>query len=288
MMTAPEIADRFKLHPVRRGIEWRGDCPACSYKGAFVLTQDKGHPLLWCASCQDKGAMAAILRDGQASTPQPRRDDTHRAAEALDAAAKSARALALWDRSCARGLVAVYLAARGLPTLASSAALRFNGDTRHPGGGTLPAMVALVQDVAGNPVAVHRTYLRPDGAGKAAVEPNKASLGPIWRGAIRLHPVAEEIVIGEGIETSAAAGVLLGLPSWAALSAGNLAKALALPPEVRRVVIAGDHDEPGRLAAKEAAMRWKAEGRVVRVALPDRPGEDFADVLLARGGANHE
>ena len=171
--------------------------------------------------------------------------------------------------------------------LATSPTLRFNRDTRHPGGGTLPAMVALVQDVAGNPVAAHRTFLRPDGTGKASIEPNRASLGPLWRGAIRLHPIAVELVVGEGIETAAAAGVLLGLPSWAALSAGNLARALALPPDVRRVVIASDHDDPGRLAAKEAAMRWKAEGRVVRVALPDRAGHDFADVLMARASANH-
>ena len=95
-------------------------------------------------------------------------------------------------------------------------------------------------------------------------------------------------MIGEGIETSAAAGILLGLPSWASISAGNLARALTLPPEVRRVVIAADHDAPGRLAAKEAALRWRAEGRAVRIALPDRPGDDFADVLIARGGAHHE
>ena len=143
-------------------------------------------------------------------------------------------------------------------------------------------MLGLVQDVAGNPVAVHRTYLRPDGSGKAEVEPNKANLGPVWSGAIRLCSAAPEIVIGEGIESAGAAGLLLGLPDWAAVAAGNLGKALALPPEVRAAVIAADHDEPGRNAAGEAAARWKAEGRAVRIALPDRAGEDFNDVLRVR------
>jgi hypothetical protein len=37
-------------------------------------------------------------------------------------------------------------------------------------------MVAQVQNVAGEAIAVHRTYLRPDGAGKAEITPPKASV----------------------------------------------------------------------------------------------------------------
>lgn len=281
--TAPELADRLKLHAVRRGREWRGDCPLCGYVAAFVLRQKEGRALLWCASCQDKDALGALLRGGQVGAATPRHDAAHRAAEAVDLAAKAARALALWNRAapCPGTLAAVYLAARGLPLLASSPVLRFNRDTRHPGGGTLPAMVAVVQDVAGNPAAVHRTFLRPDGTGKASIDPTKASLGPVWGGAIRLDPIAPELTIGEGLETSAAAGVLLGLPAWAAISAGNLARGLVLPPDVRAVVIAADPDPPGEAAAQAAALRWKAEGRRVRIARPAGPG-DFADLLGGR------
>jgi phage/plasmid primase-like uncharacterized protein len=182
----------------------------------------------------------------------------------------------------------VYLAARGLPALAMSPALRFRRDASHPNRrGPWPAMVALVRDVGGNPVGIHRTYLRADGAGKADVEPSKASLGHVWRGAIRLDPVAQEIVVGEGIETSASAGALLGLPAWSAISAGNLADALALPLEVRSVVIAADHDHPGICAAKAAASRWKGEGRSVRIVLPSRQDWDFNDELCAQE-AYHE
>jgi putative DNA primase/helicase len=169
-----------------------------------------------------------------------------------------------------------YLTGRGLPGLAGSDALRFRRDTPHPEQrGRLPAMLALVVDVSGAPIAVHRTYLRSDGAGKAEVTPAKASIGPVSRGAIRLDPVAAELVIGEGIESSASAGRRLGLPAWAAISAGNLARALVLPPEVRRVVIAADHDlpnangqRPGQDAAWRATRRWRAEGRLVHVATP--------------------
>ncbi len=202
-------------------------------------------------------------------------------------AAKQAKALALWNGSepAVGTLVQEYGIARALPDLAASTALRFRLETPHPEGGRLPAMIALVTDATGAPIAVHRTYLRHDGTGKAAVEPAKASLGPVWGGAIRLDPVAPELVIGEGIETSASAAVLLGLPAWAALSAGNLADGLVLPPEVRSVVIAADPDSAGQKAAGEAWHRWRAQGRLVRLATPDGVG-DFNDVLRARETAH--
>ena len=133
---------------------------------------------------------------------------------------------------------------------------------------------------AGSPVALHRTYLAQDGRGKADADPARASLGPVWGGAVRLDSVAPELVVGEGIETAASAGRLLGRPAWAAISAGNLERGLVLPPEVRRVVVALDPDGPGERAARAAAARWLAEGRAVRIARPVGPG-DFNDVLAA-------
>jgi putative DNA primase/helicase len=180
-------------------------------------------------------------------------------------------------------LADIYLSGRVLAGLAQSAALRFRGDRRHPEGGTLPAMIALVQDVTGSALAVHRTFLARDGAGKATVEPAKATLGPVWGGAIRLDPMAREMVVGEGIETCASAGRLLGLPAWAALSAGNLGRGLVLPVDVQTVVIAADADPAGEVAARDAALRWSGEGRQVRIARPDEAGCDFNDVL--RGSA---
>jgi putative DNA primase/helicase len=169
--------------------------------------------------------------------------------------------------------------------LAASVAIRFRGDTPHPEYARLPAMIALVSDVAGVPIAIHRTYLSRDG-GKARVEPAKASLGPVWGGAIRLDSLTPGVplVIGEGIETSASAGRLMGLPAWAAVSAGNLANGVVLPADARRVVIAADPDDAGRNAARDAWLRWKTEGRDVQIALPDREGCDFNDLLLARDG----
>jgi len=142
-------------------------------------------------------------------------------------------------------------------------------------------MVALVtrgDDAA--PLAIHRTLLARDGAGKAPVDPNKMMLGPCRGGAVRLAEPAEVLMVGEGIETSLAAMQATGHPAWAALSTSGL-RALDLPASVREVIVPADGDEAGEAAARDCARRWVRQGRRVRVARPPR-GLDFNDVLLGR------
>jgi phage/plasmid primase-like uncharacterized protein len=174
-----------------------------------------------------------------------------------------------------------YLWSRGLDGVASEA-LRFHPRCPHPSGARLPALLALVRDaLTGAPQAIHRTYL--DGARKARVEPQKATLGPVAGGAVMLDAprAGAPLVIGEGIESSLSAAALIGGAAWSAVSAGNLAR-LPLPPDVRSIVVAADADAPGERAAWTAARRWRAEGRAVKVALPDASGADFNDIMRAR------
>jgi hypothetical protein len=125
--------------------------------------------------------------------------------------------------------------------------------------------------------AVHRTYLARDARGKAPVDPNKMTLGPIAGGAIRLSPAAEHLLIGEGIETCLSAMQETQLPAWCAVSAIGILQ-LVLPPIVRRATILVDGDQAGEAAARTAAGRWTAEG--LRVELARAPaGKDFNDVL---------
>jgi phage/plasmid primase-like uncharacterized protein len=280
-ISARDLADRLNLK--RHPRSWRGRCPACDYAGStFTIRADRiGRPRLYCANGCAPDVLNDVVRRATGRELSRHRDASETDAEAR--AMKIARAQALWSSSvpAAGTPAAVYIAARALPSLAVSAALGYRGDTPHPEGGKYPAMIALVHAVDGTPTAVHRTYLAPDGSKKAAVEPAKASLGPVWGGAIRLHLAAPEIVIAEGIETAGAAGVLLGLPAWAAISAGNLGKGVALPPEIKSVVVAADPDRAGEQAAREAALRWRAEGRRMRIARPTGSG-DFADLLLER------
>ncbi len=280
-----DIASRLGLK--RSGNSWRGPCPACGYHNSFSVREGRnGRHELHCASCHDRNAIAdAVARStGQEPPRKPASDATHVATRERN----QGRAIALWNGSePAPGTLADrYLTTRELPGLAASPALRFRSDTKHPEGGRLPAMIALVTDVNGTPIAVHRTYLNRDG-GKATVEPTKASLGPVWGGAIRLHPAVAEhpLVIGEGIETAASAGRLMGCPAWAAISAGNMRKGLLLPPEVRHIIIGADPDDSGRNAANDAGRRWTDEGRQVQIATPKGSG-DFNDLWRARGKAD--
>ena len=281
-MSANDLAGRLGLEKYPRS--WRGTCPACDYARVFSVKAGRDqHPVVYCANgCSGEQLQETLAHCfGEQWKPKPAEPEQNVEARRIKSAAD---ALKIWSGSTAalRTPADGYLTRRGLPGLAASTSLRFRGDCHHPEEkGRYPALVALVVDIDGAPRAIHRTYLNAAGQ-KAAVEPVKASKGPIWTHAIRLDPEAPEIVVGEGIETSASAGRLLSLPAWAALSAGNMARALILPPGVRSVVIAADGDPQGARAAQEAASRWRTEGRRVRIAWPERDGCDFNDILMQR------
>jgi putative DNA primase/helicase len=275
MMLAPELAARLGLKKLRR--DWRGSCPSCGYPAAFsVRAGDGDRALAWCASCQDRDGLASALARITAGAWAPPVQQTPESVEEARTRKQEA-ARKLWSGSVAATgtLVDTYLSARCLAGLAASPALRFRDDCYHPQGGRLPAMVALVVDVAGAPIAVHRTYIDRATARKATVEPAKASLGPVWTGAIRLHPLqpSQPLIVAEGIETAASASLMIGAPAWAAISCGNLEYGLVLPPQAQNIIIAADKDDPGEKAAQAAARRWTAEGRQVRIARPNGPGD---------------
>ena len=71
--------------------------------------------------------------------------------------------------------------------LATAPSLRLHPDLRYaPTGTGFPAMVAAVQNPDSSISAVHRTFLLPDGGGKANVSSPKMALGPLGSGAVRL------------------------------------------------------------------------------------------------------
>lgn len=200
-----------------------------------------------------------------------------------DEAALTARALAVWReaRPAAGTIVKTYLANRGL-ALPPPQSLRFHPRCPHPSGANLPAMIGLVEHVDHGPTAIHRTFISAGGSGKAAIEPNKASLGPVAGGAVRLAQAraGQWLLVAEGLETTLSVMHACALPGWAALSAGGI-KSLVLPPSVNMVVICADNDANGvgQRAANAAAERFLAEGRRVRIALPPISGLDFNDLL---------
>jgi putative DNA primase/helicase len=244
-----------------------------------------GAALWWCASCQDRDAVTAAVRaaGGDGWTPPPCQAP---ARPPKDPAEARRAALALWESSApiAGTLAETYLAARGLAG-EQSTALRFHPAVRHVNPHvTCPALVALIVSTeTGKPVAVHRTYLRRDGTGKADLDPPRACKGPMAGAAIMLHApeAGAALIVAEGIETALSAGRMMGAPAWAAISAGNLRR-ITPPAEPNNIIIAADPDPVGQREAWAAARLWRAAGRLVRVATPDTAGQDFNALLCAR------
>jgi hypothetical protein len=161
-----------------------------------------------------------------------------------------------------------------------NADLRAHGNLlHHPTQRRFPCLVALVRDVEGRIVGLHRTYIDPTTCKKANVEPNKMMLGDCRGGAVRLGQITEDGVLGisEGIETGLAAMQTFGVPVWAALSTTGM-RALQLPDTVKRAVIFSDMDSDGQAAAKDLAHRLYNENRRCSIALP-KHGDDFAHDL---------
>jgi putative DNA primase/helicase len=273
-MNAAEIASRLGLRRASGG--WAGDCPGCGYAGAFRVKERDGRALWACGACQDRNVLTeAVMGRRQSASREtgPRTDPA--------AASKRERALRLWDDALPLDgtLAADYLTTRGLAA-PDGGALRYLPDAKHPTGARAACMIALAVDAAGRGVAVHRTYLAHGGAGKAALDPPRATLAPIGGAVVRLchWRAGKPLVIAEGIETALSAGAMTGAAAWAALSAGNMA-AVPLPDAVREVVIAADNDPPGLRAAWAAADAYTAQGRRVRVIQPQTRGDDFNDLL---------
>lgn len=162
-----------------------------------------------------------------------------------------------------------------------------------------PAMVAMINNLAGETVAVHRTYLAFDGArwGKAPVPEAKKVLGRfggccirVWTGtgprggkgaSLSRCPPGSHVYIAEGIEDAlSAAMVAPDLRVLAAISLSNFG-AVRLPANVSEVTIIADADEGDeQKAALDRAVQAHAKaGRRVRVWINRHGGKDLNDAL---------
>ena len=291
-MIAAEIAEA--LGGARRsGRWWRCRCPVHSSHSATLALRNKrgGHLVVVChAGCSRIDILAELTQRGLTSHDFGIPTEPEIASAVLDDDGSRRIALArrIWDRtrSAAGTPVAAYLAGRGITTPVPTS-LRWTAALRRPDGSYGPSMVARVDNVVGLFIGVHRTWLTRDLSGLWR-RSDRASLGPIGGGSVRLGPIHPGIplVIAEGIESAFAASELIVCPSWAALSACGIER-LALPAEASDIIIAIDRDRSGigERSARRAARRWVREGRRVRLLIPDRIGADPNDLLLEGGRA---
>jgi hypothetical protein len=184
----------------------------------------------------------------------------------------------------------LYLRRRGI-TIELPPVLRYHHALRHPDlSAWTPGMVALVERHDGELLGLHRTFVTPRGQKAIRGERDRMALAldSLSGGAVRLAPAAEEMAVGEGIETSLSYMQLFGIPTWATLSTSGLRSVVLPPLPLARVVhIAMDLDanRAGEIAARAAAKRFEAEGRDVRFDRPAVDCKDFNDMVAPNAAA---
>lgn len=198
----------------------------------------------------------------------------------------------------------LYLARRGI-SINPPDTLRFHRALPYYDGekrlGEFPAILAMMTDVNGNALTIHRTYLSETGQ-KAAVEaPKKLMSIPSDRklvgGGVRLSPAeGRTIAVAEGIETALAVLEATGIPTWAAVNA-YLLEHFSPPPNTEQVLVFADKDRAteqhpsghGQEAAKALVQRlWtvgiKAGAIVPSGEIPNgHKSVDWLDVLNQKG-----
>ncbi len=240
-----------------------------------------GIDLICFAGCPWETVKSDLARGGllkawqrKSSTPWPKLKFPGQEPPAPQDDSRQEAATEIWQATepIKNTLAATYLCSRGLQP-PWPIWLRYHGALKHnPTGLRFPALVAGVTDGDGKFMAVHSTYLKLDGSGKAAVSAPKMALGSLQDGAVRLGRAGKVLGLAEGIETALSAQQLFELPVWAVL--GSRFDRVAIPAGVIEIQIFADNGTPGQEAAAKARDTFTKAGK--RVATR-RPPEGFGD-----------
>lgn len=221
------------------------------------------------------------------SLPHPESEQSRRQrpATAPSGSPEAARRLFAMSQPITGTIVETYLRRRGITALHGTGSLRFHPrcyyrPDKHPPTETWPAMIASVTDLDGKLTGAHRTWLAPNGGGKAPIDTPRRAMGDLLGNAVRFGVAGDVMAAGEGIETMLSLrGVLPNMPTAAALSAAHLA-AILFPETLRRLYIARDDDPAGDGAMAALIDRAQAVG-IEAITLSPRLGDFNEDLRLA-------
>ena len=186
------------------------------------------------------------------SLPRPEPDPVSRSrpGKAQAGSPEAARRLFAMAQPIGGTIVEAHLRNRAITALHETGSLRFHPRCYYLPEGhgpteTWPAMIAAVTDLRGSLTGAHRTWLLPNGSGKAPVATPRRAMGNLLGHGVRFGVAQDVLAAGEGIET--VLSVRSGLPKMpmvAALSAAHLA-ACQFPATLRRLYIFRDNDPAG-------------------------------------------
>lgn len=183
----------------------------------------------------------------------------------------------LWDESLeVEGTLAErYLASRRLHSRASD--VRFHPRCPYrprPWTTFQPALLIAIRERS-RLVAVQRIFLDPTTASYRMKLMLGQPGGGAWQGS---GDPASLMALAEGFETARAFTLLHGTQCWASMGARRLHQIL-IPANVTELILAADNDEEGERATARARIELSRPGLSIVPMIPDRPGEDWADVL---------
>jgi len=263
-------------------------CP-CSGDGAdrFRFSDQNGSGSYFCACSKgERGGMALLeCKTGRPFVELAAEVDalTGRARQAMEQKPRSPSALfAERLRNVAKPATrSRYLESRGLVV---APGLRFARSVDYKDGDAIGKFAAMLAPITrrGEWLGFHVTYLH-EGRKASVASPRKVFGESISGGGVELFPAAEDMGVGEGIETCIAASMLHQVPTHSALNADMLAK-WEPPPIVRRLRVFADNDAnyTGHRGAYALANRLALKGLEVSVHMPAEVGMDWNDVLLAQ------
>ena len=218
--------------------------------------------------------------------PEPEPDRQRRPTAAPTGSSEAARRLFAMSQPITGTVADAYLRKRGITALHGTGSLRFHPrcyyrpDELSPTE-TWPAMIASVTDLAGRITGAHRTWLSPDGDGKAPIDTPRRAMGDLLGHAVRFGVTQDVMAAGEGIETMLSLRcVLPTMPMVAALSAAHLS-AILFPDILRRLYIARDDDPAGDGAM--AALIDRAEQAGIEAIVLSPALGDFNEDLRVLG-----
>ncbi len=289
---------------VRAGREWKCCCPFHAERTPSFTVNDAmgfGH----CFGCGWHGDIIRFVMDRQSCgfreayhrlanddlpTWTPAERAKAQAEQRLEDLAKEQDARQFYKESVpiAGSPGDTYFRARGI-TIAMTEFVRFgmvpswrNPDTGE-WGRKRPAVICGAQDATGAVVGIQRIFFKNDDP-RLGKKDCKLSLGTIRGSALRLAPAAPCIIMAEGPED----GLSIvqegpGLPVWVPFGTSMMPQ-VVFPPVVRQVIIAGQNNTAGKVAANKAAIALGERGLEVRFAWPASRFDDWNDQL--RGVSN--
>ncbi len=292
----------------RQGNYWQvGDVRNTPGRSMFVRLKDtvKGPAGKWTdAATGEHGDLLDVIRESLGlidfadvaeearqflSLPQPDPEPQpkqHARTPAPSGSVEAARRLAAMCQPIGGTLVEAYLRGRGITALHGCGNLRFHPrcyyrPDEHSPTETWPAMIGIVTDLFDRITGAHRTWLAPDGSGKAPIDIQRKAMGDLLGHAVRFGLSGEVLAAGEGIESVLSAREIMpSMSAAAALSAAHLA-AIQFHDTLRRLYVISDNDHAGDGARNTLIERANAVG-VEAIALSPMLG-DFNEDLRTLG-----